>query len=111
MSALVTLGNSRRTAKRDSAPMNAPNPVPAAIPTGPSAACSNTLQAFETIRDGRFYIELINGAFLFGDKAMPAEYSAALDYAIQKVWLELHESVTNVTLILPVPICLHDLIQ
>jgi len=30
------------------------------------------------------YIEKINGPFLFGDKATPAEYRAGLNYAIQK---------------------------
>ena len=44
-------------------------------------------QAFEPIQDGRIYIEVINGAFLFGDKATPAEYAAGLNYAIDKGWL------------------------
>jgi hypothetical protein len=30
-------------------------------------------QAFEPVHDGRIYIEKINGPFLFGDKATPAE--------------------------------------
>ena len=33
-------------------------------------------QAFETIQDGRIYIEKINGPFLFSDKATPAEFAA-----------------------------------
>ncbi|MET3840468.1 hypothetical protein [Bradyrhizobium sp. OAE829] len=32
-------------------------------------------QAFEPIQDN-LYIEKINGSFLFGDKATPAQYSA-----------------------------------
>jgi len=55
-------------------------------------------QAFEPIQEGRIYIETINGPMLFGDKATPAEYSAGLNYAIQKDWLELHESGTFVTM-------------
>ena len=48
-------------------------------------------QAFEPIQDGRIYIEKINGPFLFGDKATPAEYSAGLELAMARGWLELHE--------------------
>jgi hypothetical protein len=53
-------------------------------------------RAFEPIHDGRIYIEVINGPFLFGDKATPAEYSAGLKRAIERGWLELHESGTFV---------------
>ena len=41
-------------------------------------------QAFEPVQDGRIYIEVINGAMLFGDKATAAEYKAGLDYAIER---------------------------
>ena len=54
-------------------------------------------QAFETVQDGRIYIEKINGPFLFSDKATPAEYSAGLKLAIERGWLEMHESGTFVT--------------
>ena len=53
-------------------------------------------QAFEPVQEGRIYIEKINGPMLFGDKATPAEYRAGLNYAIEKGWLELHESGTFV---------------
>ena len=53
-------------------------------------------QAFEPIQEGRIYIEKINGPFLFLDKGTPAEYSAGLDLAIQRGWLELDESGTFV---------------
>jgi hypothetical protein len=52
--------------------------------------------AFEPIQEGRIYIEKINGPFLFGDKATPAEYSAGLAFAIERGWLVLHESGTFV---------------
>ena len=52
--------------------------------------------AFEPIQDGRIYIEKLNGPFLFGDKGTPGEYSAGLDLAIARDWLELHESGTYV---------------
>jgi hypothetical protein len=52
--------------------------------------------AFEPIQDGRIYIEKLNGPFLFGDKGTPAEYSAGLELAIARGWLELHDSGTYV---------------
>ena len=48
--------------------------------------------------ESRIYIEKINGPFLFGDKGTPAEYSAGLELAISRGWLELHESGTFVKL-------------
>ena len=62
-------------------------------------------QAFEPIQDGRIYIEKINGPFLFGDEATPAEYRAGLRYPIDNGWLELHESGTYVKLARPAPNC------
>jgi hypothetical protein len=55
-------------------------------------------QAFETVQDGRSYIEKINGLFLFSDKATPTEYTAGLELAISRGWLKLHESGTFVKL-------------
>jgi hypothetical protein len=54
--------------------------------------------AFEPIHEGRIYIERINGPFLFQDKGAPAEYAAGLKRAIDRGWLELHESGTFVKL-------------
>jgi hypothetical protein len=53
-------------------------------------------RAFEPIQDGRIYIEVLNGPFLFGDKGTPAEYAAGLDRVIALGWLHLHESGTYV---------------
>jgi hypothetical protein len=53
-------------------------------------------RAFDAVQDGRIYIEKINGPFLFGDKGTPAEYKAGLALAIERGWLELHESGTYV---------------
>ena len=52
--------------------------------------------AFEPIQDGRIYIQKLNGPFLFGDKATPAEYTAGLERAITLGWLEIHDSGTFV---------------
>ncbi|MCC8937432.1 hypothetical protein H8A99_13355 [Bradyrhizobium sp. Arg68] len=58
-------------------------------------------RAFEPVQDGRIYIEKINGPFLFEDKGTPAEYSAGLKLAIERGWLELHESGTYVRMLQP----------
>jgi hypothetical protein len=50
----------------------------------------------EAVQDGRIYVELINGPFLFGLKATPDEFLAGLDLAIVRGWLWLHESGTYV---------------
>ena len=50
----------------------------------------------EAMQDGKLYIELINGPFLFREKGTPDEYKAALDLAIERSWLELDRSGTFV---------------
>ncbi len=50
--------------------------------------------AFESLQDGRIYIEKMNGPFLFELKGKPAEYRAGLEQAIANGWLWLHESGT-----------------
>jgi hypothetical protein len=56
----------------------------------------------EVVQDGRIYIELINGPFLFREGATPGEYSAGLKLAIERGWLTLHESGTFVRFTRPV---------
>jgi hypothetical protein len=53
-------------------------------------------RAFEPVQDGRIYIEVLNGSFLFGDKGTPAEYAAGLALAIERGWLTMHDSGTFV---------------
>ena len=53
----------------------------------------------EAVQDGKIYIELINGPFLFREKGTPEEYKAGLGLAIERGWLVLHESGTFVTLV------------
>ena len=50
----------------------------------------------EVVQDGRIYIELINGPFLFRERATPTEFSAGLKLAIERGWLVLHDSGTYV---------------
>jgi hypothetical protein len=71
-------------------------PRPFADPEVAARKLVELANAFEPVRDGRIYIEKINGPFLFELKGKPAEYKAGLDYAIAKGWLELHESGTYV---------------
>ena len=50
----------------------------------------------EPVHDGRIYIESINAPFLYRDRGTPGEYRAGLQLAIERGWLELHESGTYV---------------
>jgi len=53
----------------------------------PEAAARKLLEianATEAVQDGRIHIEKINGPFLFKEGGTPAEYGAALEYAIAK---------------------------
>jgi hypothetical protein len=53
-------------------------------------------KSVEPGQEGRIYIELINGPFLYREKGTPDEYEAGLDLAIERGWLVLHESGTFV---------------
>jgi hypothetical protein len=46
------------------------------------------------VQDGRIYIELVNGPFLYEIKGTPAQYKAGLTYAIERGWIVMHESGT-----------------
>ena len=48
----------------------------------------------EAVQDGRIHIEVINGPFLFRERATPAEYSAGLKLAIERGWL-VHARVSG----------------
>ena len=50
----------------------------------------------EPVQDGRLYIELLNGAFLFSHGGSPAEYKVGLELAIAHGWLWKHASGTYV---------------
>jgi hypothetical protein len=66
----------------------------------PETAARNLVEianSVEAVHDGRIFIELINGPFLFELKATPAEYTAGLNLAIERGWIEMHESGTYVT--------------
>jgi hypothetical protein len=71
-------------------------PRPYANPETAARKLVEIANAVEAVQVGRIYIELINGPFLYEHKASPAEYKAALDLAIERGWLVLHESGTYV---------------
>jgi hypothetical protein len=65
----------------------------------PEAAARKLIEianSVEAAQDGRIHIELLNGPMLFELKATPAEYSVGLKLAIERGWLEMHESGTYV---------------
>ncbi len=65
----------------------------------PEAAARKLIEiasTIEAVQDGRIFIEEINAPFLFDLRATPAEYSAGLKLAIERGWLQMHESGTYV---------------
>ena len=72
------------------------SPRPYADPEAAARKIVEIANAFQPVQDGRIYIEKVNGPMLFELKATPAEYRAGLERAIEKGWLELHESGTFV---------------
>ncbi|WFU75244.1 hypothetical protein [Bradyrhizobium sp. CB2312] len=67
----------------------------------PEAAARKLIElaaSIPPVQDGRIHIEKINAPFLFQLKASGPEFGAGIKYAIEKGWLELHESGTYVRL-------------
>jgi hypothetical protein len=71
-------------------------PRPYAEPEAAARKIVELANAHEPYMDGRILIERLNGAMLYQRKATPAEYTAGLDLAIERGWLDLHESGTFV---------------
>ena len=71
-------------------------PRPYADPEKAARRIIEIASTVEPVQDGRIYIELINGPFLFNDKATPAEYGAGMKLALERGWLVMHESGTYV---------------
>jgi hypothetical protein len=72
-------------------------PRPFADPEVAARKLVELANAFESVQDGRIYIEKINGPFLFELKGTLAEYNARLDYAIAKGWLVLSGAYLRIT--------------
>ena len=69
---------------------------PGPIPEKAARKILEFANTVEVVQDGKIYIELINGPFLYREKGMPDEYKAGLDLAIERGWLVLDESGTFV---------------
>ncbi|CUT15804.1 hypothetical protein BF49_6884 [Bradyrhizobium sp.] len=70
----------------------------------PEAAARQLVQLasrIEAVQDGRVHIEKINYPFLYTLKGSGTEFGAGIRCAIEKGWLELHESGTYVRLLTP----------
>jgi hypothetical protein len=88
--------HSLSTGKRETQLLKLTTDRPFADPDKAARRLLEHAHAFEPIQEGRIYIEKLNGPFLFIDKGSPAEYTAGLDLAIARGWLELHDSGTYV---------------
>jgi hypothetical protein len=71
-------------------------PRPYANPEAAARKIIELAHAFEPVQDGRIYVEVINGPFLFQHKGTPAEHSADLSSASSAAGQVLHESGTFV---------------
>ncbi|OAF11762.1 hypothetical protein AYJ54_07840 [Bradyrhizobium centrolobii] len=70
----------------------------------PEAAARKLVElaaAIEPVQDGRIHIEKINAPFLYTWKASGPEFGAGIKLAVDRGWLELHESGTYVRLLKP----------
>lgn len=70
----------------------------------PEAAARQLVQltaSIEPVQDGRIYIERINAPFLYTLKGSGPEFGAGIRFAVERGWLELHESGTFVRLMPP----------
>ncbi|MBR0719826.1 hypothetical protein [Bradyrhizobium liaoningense] len=68
----------------------------------PEAAARKLVElasGIEPVQDGRIHIEKINAPFLYTLKASGAEFGAGIKHAIEKGWLEMHESGPYVRLL------------
>jgi hypothetical protein len=74
--------------------MKFPDERPYAFPEKAARKLVEIANSVEAVQEGRIFIELINGPFLYEHKGNPAEYKAGLDLAIAKGWLTLDRSGT-----------------
>ncbi|RXG90802.1 hypothetical protein [Bradyrhizobium zhanjiangense] len=68
----------------------------------PEAAARKLVElasGIEPVQDGRIHIEKINAPFLYALRASGEEFDAGIKMAVERGWLELHESGTYVRLL------------
>jgi hypothetical protein len=73
-------------------------PRPFADPEAAAQKLMEIANAVEAALDGRIFIELLNGPFLYEFKGSPAEYGAGLKLAIDRGRLWKHESGGSIRL-------------
>jgi hypothetical protein len=71
-------------------------PRPYADPEKAARRIIEIASTVEPAQDGRIFVELINGPFIFKDRGSPAEYGAGIRVALERGWLVMHESGTFV---------------
>lgn len=73
---------------------------PYANPEAAARKLVELAKSIEAVQDGRIHIEKINAPFLSkaGCSASGPEFGAGIKFAIERGWLELHESGTYVRL-------------
>lgn len=72
---------------------------PFANPEAAARKLVELAKTIEAVQDGRIHIEKINAAFLYKLKATGPEFAAGITHAVERGWLELHESGTYVRLL------------
>ncbi|MCP3467515.1 MULTISPECIES: hypothetical protein [unclassified Bradyrhizobium] len=68
----------------------------------PDAAARKLVEiatSIEPVQDGRIHIEKINAPFLYTLKASGPEFGEGIKHAVERGWLELHESGTFVRIL------------
>jgi hypothetical protein len=77
------------------------NDRPCFDPEGAARKLIELAKSIDAVQDGRIHIEKINAPFLYTLKGASTEFGAGIRYAVEKGWLELHESGTYVRLLAP----------
>ncbi|WBL77265.1 hypothetical protein I3J27_30230 [Bradyrhizobium xenonodulans] len=72
---------------------------PFADPEAAARKLVEIAKSIDAVQDGRIYIEKINAPFLYTLKATGPEFGAGISHAVERAWLELHESGTYVRLL------------
>ncbi|TFW55796.1 hypothetical protein CT676_38480 [Bradyrhizobium sp. MOS001] len=72
---------------------------PFANPEAAARKLVELAKTIEAVQDGRIDIEKINAHFLYKLKATGPEFAAGIRHAVERGWLELHESGTYVRLL------------
>jgi hypothetical protein len=72
---------------------------PFANPEAAARKLVELAKSIEPVQDGRIHIEKINAPFLYSLKASGPEFGAGIKFAVERGWLELHESGTYVRIL------------